>query len=163
MRNLFEATLKYAKETEEGLLKVVSERYIVEAVNHTDAETTMTKLFTESIRGDFRVSKLTQVELSDIVNEEGPDHFWKVKYSWIGTSDSGKEKKITEYILINAPDISAAINGVSESLSGPAANIAGIRIKIEAAALSPVLEVFLQEEDPDHGFGDDIDDDGFFN
>ena len=41
MRTWYEVRVKYAKENEEGLLKAVSERYLVDAVSFTECEATI--------------------------------------------------------------------------------------------------------------------------
>jgi hypothetical protein len=109
MNQLFEATIRYTKENEEGLLKVVTEKYLFSALNHTDAEANVHTVFSEVIRGDFFIPSLTIVNASTVINQDGDDKWFKVKFSYIPVVDE-KMKRVTDYAYVNAPDAFSAIS-----------------------------------------------------
>lgn len=134
----YEATLKYAKEDEQGLLKMVAEKYLIEGVNHADAEETAYRLFAERVRGDFKVSRLVNSNISEIFDADGEFSFYKCKYCFHSVdSDSGKEKKFTDTVLINADGVNEAYYKLATELRNV---ITGW--EIISVVKSPVLEVF---------------------
>ena len=73
----FEAKIKYEKEQENGLMKKVSENYLVDALTFSEAEARIIEELRPYMRGEFEVAdlkKVRYVELLDSENEE--DDLW---------------------------------------------------------------------------------------
>lgn len=66
MRTWFLCKVKYAKENEEGLLKNVSEQYLVDAVSFTEAEARIYDMLGSVIRGDFQVTSISKSNIVDV-------------------------------------------------------------------------------------------------
>lgn len=105
----FEASVKLVKENEEGLLKLVSEKFLVDALNHTEAEVAVTKFCEEYSRGHFELKRLTPVEFSDLLFEDDFDKLYKVKYSFPTVTESGREKDAVHYLITDGGDIDEAL------------------------------------------------------
>jgi hypothetical protein len=138
MRNYFEATVTYAKENENGLLKKVSEKYLVDSLSHTEAEARIYDLLSSN-RPDFHLKRLVPSKISEVFFYEG--NFYKCKVSYSSLDDSGKGKKITEYVLIGAENIKDAYDRVSECLKSTL-----VHFDLPKIELSPIIEVFNHEE-----------------
>ncbi|PSL06564.1 DUF4494 domain-containing protein [Cecembia rubra] len=118
MRTWFICTLKYAKENEQGLLKAVSEKYLIDAVSFTEAEATVYEVLGNYIRGDFQVTAVTKSNIVDVFIYEDSDYWWQCKITYfIVDGDSGREKKVTQFMLVSANDVKEAYDRINESLS----------------------------------------------
>jgi hypothetical protein len=118
MRTWFSVKVKYAKETEEGLLKSITEQYLVDAVSFTEAEAIIYDRLGSQIRGDFQVTHIAKSNIVDLFFYEDADVWFKAKVQYI-THDlnSGKEKKETQYMLVTANGVPQAHERIQESLS----------------------------------------------
>ena len=117
----FECKVKYDKTMENGLVKKVSEPYLVDAISFTEAE----KRFIEEIRpfmtGEFEVSDIKRVNYSEVFfnDAESADRWFKCKLSFITLDEkSGAEKRTNSYALVQAADLREAIKHLDEQMKG---------------------------------------------
>lgn len=142
MRTFYECTVRYARENEQGLLKNVSEKYLVDAVSHTEAEATVYDKLGSIIRGDFQIKRLVPSNIADIFLYDDTDTFFKCKVSYIvADADSGKEKKVNQNMLVTAGNVKQAYDRIHESLNNML-----ISFTVPSIAESPIVEVFLYEK-----------------
>jgi hypothetical protein len=117
MRTWFQVKVKYAKETEEGLLKQISEQFLVDAVSFTEAEARIYDRLSEQIRGDFQVTHISKSNIVDVFYYQWDLDWFRAKIQYIVVdSDSGKEKKITQYMLVSADSVPQAHERIQECL-----------------------------------------------
>lgn len=121
MNKWFECKVKYDKTMENGLVKKVSEPYLVDAISFTEAE----KRFIEEIRpfmtGEFEVSDIKRVNYSEVFfnDAESADRWFKCKLSFITLDEkSGAEKRTNSYALVQAADLREAIKHLDEQMKG---------------------------------------------
>ncbi|MBQ2436383.1 MAG: DUF4494 domain-containing protein [Bacteroidaceae bacterium] len=121
MNKWFECKVKYEKTMENGLVKKVSEPYLVDAISFTEAE----KRFIEEIRpfmtGEFEVSDIKRVNYSEVFynDAESADRWFKCKLSFITLDEkSGAEKRTNSYALVQAADLREAIKHLDEQMKG---------------------------------------------
>ncbi|WP_373397319.1 DUF4494 domain-containing protein [Algoriphagus halophilus] len=135
--------VKYAKENEEGLLKNISEQYLVDAVSFTEAEAIIYDRLGSQIRGDFQVTSLSKSNIVDVFFFEDADIWYKCKVSYlVSDGDSGKEKKVTQYMIVTASDVKEAYDRIQESLSNML-----VSFRVPDIVESPIVEVFPYEKD----------------
>jgi hypothetical protein len=145
MRTWFLCKVKYAKENEEGLLKNVSEQYLVDAVSFTEAEARIYDMLGSVIRGDFQVTNISKSNIVDVFFYEDIDVWHKCKITYIvADADSGKEKKVTQYMLVTAHHVKEAYERIYESLDNML-----VTFKVPEVVESPIVEVFPFEKDDD--------------
>ncbi len=143
MRTWFLCKVKYAKENEEGLLKNISEQYLVDAVSFTEAEAVLYDRLASQIRGDFQVTGISKSNIVDVFHYEESDIWYKCKISYlVADADSGKEKKVTQYMIVTADDVKNAFDRIQESLSNML-----VSFRIPDIVESPIVEVFPFEKD----------------
>jgi hypothetical protein len=108
--NYFKCEVSYVQEQDNGDQKLVTEVYLVKAINYTEAETMIHQKMEELLaQVTFTVKKIEKTKINEILDVEGGADFWLAKTSYIVTSESGKEKKVTETILVNANTIKVAL------------------------------------------------------
>lgn len=129
--------VKYSKEDEEGRLKSVTEPYLVDALSFTEAETRIYEELGSVIKGDFLITGISKTKISDIFHMDG-EHYWhKCKVVYFVSMDNGKEKKVTNQMLINAKDVKEAYDLMIESLSTMM-----VTYKITEIIETPIAEIF---------------------
>lgn len=117
MRVWFTVKVKFAKETEEGLLKQVTEQYLVDGVSFTEVESIIYDRVAQRVRGDFQVTHIAKSNIVDVFQHEDGDIWFKAKIQYIVADDMGKEKKVTQYMLVTADSVPQAHERIQENLS----------------------------------------------
>lgn len=142
MRTWFSVKVKYAKETEEGLLKAITEQYLVDAVSFTEAEAIIYDRLGSQIRGDFQVTHIAKSNIVDLFFYEDADVWHKCKIQYIvADGDSGKEKKVTQYMLVTANGVPQAHERIQESLSNML-----VSFQVPDVVETKIIEVFPYEK-----------------
>lgn len=145
MRTWFQAKVKYAKENEQGLLKNISEQYLVDAVSFTEAEAILYDRLGSQIRGDFQVTAISKSNIVDVFYYEDSDLWHKAKVTYlVADGESGREKKVTQYMLVTAQDVPQAHERIQESLSNMM-----VSFRVPDMVESPIVEVFPYEREDD--------------
>ena len=117
----FECKIRYEKIMEDGLPKKVSEVYVVDALSFSEAE--------ERIMEEMLPYNLVDIEIVDVkiapyreiffADDNLADQWFKAKLSFITIDErTDKEKRTSMMYLVNAGNISSAINNIGEVMSG---------------------------------------------
>ena len=117
----FECKIRYEKIMEDGLPKKVSEVYVVDALSFSEAE--------ERIMEEMLPYNLVDIEIVDVkiapyreiffADDNLADQWFKAKLSFITIDErTDKEKRTSMMYLVNAGNISSAINNIDEVMSG---------------------------------------------
>ena len=117
----FECKIRYEKIMEDGLPKKVSEVYVVDALSCSEAE--------ERIMEEMLPYNLVDIEIVDVkiapyrevffADNNLADQWFKAKLSFITIDErTDKEKRTSIMYLVNAGNISSAINNIDEVMSG---------------------------------------------
>lgn len=118
----FECKVKYEKTMENGLQKKVNEPYLVDALNFTEAERRIIEEITPFMTGAFEVSDIKRARYAEIFEAPGDDsrdRFFRAKLVFITLDEkSGKERKTSQNILIQASDLRDAVKRLDEGMKG---------------------------------------------
>lgn len=149
MQNLFECKVKYEKIDEQsGKEKKVSETYLIDAVSFTEAESRIYKEMESMIRGEFIVTNIRKANYTEIFENEDGDIWYKSKISFASVDEkSGKEKKVSNQILVLASDVKDAFEKIHQGMGGMT-----VDFDINAISESPILDFFPYFK------GDDVND-----
>lgn len=139
MRTWFLTKVQYSKENEEGLLKNVTEEYLFDATSFTETEELIYKEFEQRIRGDFQIKSIVKSNYVDVFLYEDSDlwHSCKVVYKVVD-SDSGREKKVSQFMLVTAANVDQAFERINESLNNMLVSFSIPEIKEK----EKIMEVF---------------------
>ncbi|MGM9695202.1 MAG: DUF4494 domain-containing protein [Alloprevotella sp.] len=141
MNNLwFECKVKYEKTLENGAVKKVNEPYLVDALNFTEAERRIIEEITPYMTGIFEVSDIKRARYAEIIecSEEKADRFFRAKLVFIVLDEkSGKEKKTTQNILVQAADLPDALQKLEASMKGTAMDYT-----IASLAETMIMDIF---------------------
>mgnify|MGYP004519562399 FL=1 len=118
----FECKVKYEKTMENGLVKKVNEPYLVDALNFTEAERRIIEEITPFMTGEFEVSDIKRAryaELFEAPGDDSADRFFRAKLVFITLDEkSGKEKKTSQNVLVQASDLRDSIKRLDEGMKG---------------------------------------------
>jgi hypothetical protein len=143
MQTWYECKVKYLKIDQSGHERKVNDNYLLDAVSFTDAETRIYKEMQQLTNGEFQVANIKKSNLTEVIPSETGEWWYKAKISLITIDEEkGKEKKITNYILVMADDINHALKRLEEGLSYMLVPYVVIAIQ-----LSTIAEVFPYDEE----------------
>lgn len=115
----FECKVRYEKLQDSGAVKKVNEPYLVDALTFTEAESRIIEEITPCISGDFSISAVKKTKIAEIFYDETGDRFYMVKVNFITLDEkSGAEKKVANFILVQAPDFENALKNFNKGMEG---------------------------------------------
>ena len=139
MNNWYECKVKYQKVDENGKQKGVAENYMVDAVSFTDAEARITKELEQYAGlGEFVVASIKTANYTEIIPNESGDRWFKCKAVFISYDEkSGKERRSSSNMLVQATDVKDAYEVLSKALSTSVADFT-----IPAINESSIMDIF---------------------
>lgn len=144
MNEWFECKIKYEKTMENGLVKKVSEPYLVDALSFTEAEKRIIDEVSPFMTGEFEVSDIKRARYAEFFEtaEESADRWFRAKLVFITLDEkSGKEKKSSQNVLIQAADLRGAIARLDEGMKGSMLDYI-----IASVAETAIMDVFRYKE-----------------
>lgn len=141
MHNWFECKISYEKMMENGMQKKVTELYLVDALSFTEAEARIIEEIRPFISGEFTVTDIKRARLAEIFFNENGDLYYKVKISFLTIDEqSGREKKTSAYMLVQASTIDEAKNNLTEGMKETMADYV-----VESIKETKIVDVFPYE------------------
>lgn len=113
----YETGVKYQKMQEDGTEKVVTERYVVDALSFTEAENTIIDEMSVYVSGEITVSNLGKAKYNEIFfsDVEDDDKWYKAKLQFIVIDDkSEREKRSNVFYLVQAKSLARALRYIDE-------------------------------------------------
>lgn len=143
-KHWFTCKVRYVKEDANGGESKVTEQYLLDGYNYTEAESRMVYLLEEMGRRPFEVQQITKSNLHEVIRFDDADLWFKVKVSFVSFDENkGEEKSSNQYFLISAADVRDAFDKTSDFLKS---SISGF--VIPAVTYTKIVDVFpLAEED----------------
>lgn len=143
MHNWFECKIRYEKTMENGLIKKVTEPYLVDALSFTEAEARIIEEITTFISGEFTVSDIKRANYSELFfsDEESADKWFACKLEFITLDEkTGIEKKTKTNVLVQAADLRDAMAKLTNGMKNTMADYNAICIKETA-----IMDVYPYE------------------
>ena len=125
MNNWFECKVKTEKTLENGTQKKVTEPYIVDALNFTEAEARIIKEISPFCNGQLEVVDIKRVKYSELFTNDADsaDKWYKVKVMFVTLDEKSQtEKKTASFILVQASDFKDALATFEEGMKGSIAD-----------------------------------------
>ena len=117
----YECTIKYDKTLETGLLKKVSEKYLVFALNFSDAETRFAEYMARFVSGEFDVTAIRRLPVAEIFESDqaSADRWFRAKLAYITLDErTGKEKRTMQEFMVHAVDFDDARDTIEKCMRG---------------------------------------------
>lgn len=148
MHTWFECKIRYEKTMDNGLVKKVTEPYLVDALSFTEAEARIIEEIQPFISGEFAVSDIKRANYSELFpsDEEAADRWFSCRLEFITLDEkSGAEKKTKTTVLVQAADLRDAMKKLDEGMKGTMADYNAVCIK--ETALIDVYPYSAKESD----------------
>jgi small-conductance mechanosensitive channel len=121
--NWFECRVSYEKTMENGVLKKVTEPYLVDALSFTEAEARIIEEIKPYISGEFTIADIKRARISELFFNELGDRYYRIKVYFITLDEkSGAEKKTAVQMLAQASTLKEAIAVLEEGMKGSMAD-----------------------------------------
>ncbi len=117
----FECKVRFDKTLETGLMKKVTETYLVDALSFTEAERRFIEEMTPYISGEFTVTDIKRARLAYVFESEdaAADRWFKAKVAYITLDEkSGAEKRTNQNVLVQATDFRDAVKVLDKNMEG---------------------------------------------
>ena len=117
----FECKIRYEKIMEDGLPKKINDVYVVDALSFSEAEERIIEEMSSYISGEIEIVDVKIAPYREIffADDNLADQWFKAKLSFITIDErTDKEKRTSMMYLVNAGNISSAINNIGEVMSG---------------------------------------------
>ncbi len=148
METWFEIKVKHPKQDEQGRVKDVTEMFLADALSFTEAEAKIYEEMDQRVMGEFEVMTIAKSKVIAGFEYDDADTFYqcKVVYSVVD-ADTGKEKKVTNLMLVQAKHVGEAFERIKDSLKSML-----VTFEVPDIKESKVLEVFhhVADEIPDN-------------
>lgn len=145
--NWFECKIRYKKTMEDGLEKMVTEGYVVDALSFTEAEQRVMEEVSAYISGEFEVRDIKKASYGEVFfsDAETADRWYKAKLQFITIDEkSEKEKRSNVYYLVNAGTFTGAVKNIEEMMAGTMVDYV-----IASVAETALMDVYEYGRDKD--------------
>lgn len=141
MNTWFECKVTFERTTEDGLIKKVTEPYMVDALSFTEAESRICKECQPFATGEFTVASVKRCKIAEMVFNENGDKWFRCRINYITIDeDKGVEKKTAQTIMVQATDLQNAVNVLTKSMEGTLGDY-----EIASVTMTAILDVFKYE------------------
>ena len=147
MNEWFECKVRYEKTLENGLIKKVTEPYLVDALSFTEAERRFIEEIEPFMSGEFQVTDIKRAKYAELfeTDEDEADRWFKAKVAFITLDEkSGAEKRSHQNMLIQASDLRDAVKRLDKGMEGTMADY-----EIAAIGETPIMDVFHYKAEAD--------------
>ena len=117
----FEAKIRYEKMMEDGILRKVTETYVVDALSFGEAEKRAIEEITPFVNDGLEIADLKIAQYKEVffADNQQADRWYVAKLAFITIDEkTDKEKKTRVCYLVNAGNINAAIKNIEEVMAG---------------------------------------------
>ena len=139
-KDWFECKVRYDKTLETGLLKKVTESYLVDALSFTEAEERFLQEIEPMMSGEYSVSDIKRAKISELFEsiDTTDDKWYKAMVAYIAYYEKkGVEKRTNQIMLIQAKDLRVAVQNLDKGMQGTMGDWDIISI-----AETPIMDIF---------------------
>ena len=152
-KDWFECKVRYDKTLETGLLKKVTESYLVDALSFTEAEERFLQEIEPMMSGEYSVSDIKRAKISELFEsiDTTDDKWYKAKVAYLAYDEKkGVEKRTNQIMLIQAKDLRVAVQNLDKGMQGTMGDWDIISI-----AETPIMDIFKFTADGKAGSSED--------
>lgn len=133
--NFFLINITYQRQTGEDNPGKVKETYVVESINPSNAEARLLEEIKPFIFGDHEVQRINKRNFRDIFPKADGEYWYTGRVEMITVEDNGRECRKAVTVLVEACDITDALNILKKEMASYDCEIIGV-------AKSPIVDVY---------------------
>lgn len=141
--NWFECKIKYEKTGDEGLIKIVTEAYLVDALSFTEAEARINTEMKPYVSGEWVVANIKRVKIAELFDNQNAsaDRWYRSKVMFVALDEEkGIEKRVPNTMYIKATDIKDALTNLLDGMKGTMADF-----EVASIVETAIMDVYHQE------------------
>ena len=146
MATWFETRVRYEKMMDNGVVKKVTEPYLVDALSFAEAEARTIEEIRPFMSGEFSVSAARKTRIAEIFGSEdgSADRFYLVKAGFITFDEkTGAEKRTPCLMLVHASGFDDAVRRFKGGMKGTVSDYEMISV-----AETAIMDVFHGKPEP---------------
>lgn len=133
----FESSVRYDKTLENGSVKRVTEKYLLDALSFTEAEARTIENIKPYMSGEYTIPALKKTKIAEVFFGHG-DRYYLFKVAFVTIDEkTAQEKKSVTLMLIKAYDIEGAKVNFLDAMKGTVADF-----EVVSIAETPYLDVW---------------------
>lgn len=137
MASYYVVTIRYDKTMENGSVKRVAEKSLVDALSCVEAVERVTEEKMPFISGDFLATSVQQSKIAEVFGDEH-EKFYLAKLAFITLDErTAEEKRTISQILVSASDFDYALAEVRNGMQGTIADY-----EIISLSESPIIDYY---------------------
>jgi hypothetical protein len=134
----FEVTISIEKISESGKLVKKNEKYLIDALTFSEAETRINAEMGQYISGEFAVKGIVPKKINELFPNVSCDKWFKAKVNFVTINEEkGVEKKIASYMMVQADDLKEAREHLEIRMKGTMADY-----EVESINETKIIDVF---------------------
>lgn len=143
MKTFFEVATRFYRLFENGIVKKVTEQYLIDALSFTEAEARIIEEMRPYINCDFQVATIKRTNIAELIkgDKEFKDKWYKVRLNFISLNDNNIEKRTAHYLLVNENTIDNVHDIIVKHMEGSVLDYEIVKIDE-----TKILDVFLKED-----------------
>lgn len=113
--------MKYDKTMENGLIKKVTDAYLVDALSFAEAENRFIEEMAPYMSGEYEVTDIKKAKIAELFesNDSLADRWFKARVAFITLDEkTGAEKRLRQTIMVQAVDLRDAQKNLDEGMKG---------------------------------------------
>ena len=123
----FECKARFEQTQDDGMIRKVTEQYVVDAMSFAEAEARITDELQQYISGEFEITSVKKAPYNEVIfmNEDSQSdtRWYKGKLEFITIDEKkGKEKRIAVTFLVQARSLHNALENIDTTMKGSMAN-----------------------------------------
>lgn len=119
MHNWFTCKVSYEKTMENGMLKKVTEPYLVDALSFTEAEARIIEEVQPFISGEFKIAGINRAHYAEVFTDNTGDRWYKVRIRFFTLDEkTGIEKQTLAKMLVQASTLKEALANFEQGMKG---------------------------------------------
>ena len=118
MYNWFTYKMTFDRQGEDGLIRKVTEQFLVDALSFTDAEARIVKEVQPFVTGELLVADIKRARISEMFYDEDGDKWYRCKINYLSVDEmKGVEKRISQTIMVQATCFKGAVDTLFERMN----------------------------------------------
>jgi len=110
--------MTFDSQGEDGLIRKVTEQFLVDALSFTDAEARIVKEVQPFVTGELLVADIKRARISEMFYDEDGDKWYRCKINYLSIDElKGVEKRISQTIMVQATCFKGAVDTLFERMN----------------------------------------------
>lgn len=117
MAQYFDVSIRYGKMLDNGTVKKVTEKFLVDALSLTESESIVIEKMSQQISGEFFVSASKTTNVAEVCGDIESDKFYLAKVGFITIDEvTAKEKRNITPVIVGAEDFKQAYDNLNVAM-----------------------------------------------